>query len=263
MTSTTETPQVTPEPAPAVATTPVPGPTNGLAIAALVVGIVAFISGWAPIWGLLAGGAAVVLGILGLKKPGGKGMAIAGIITGGLGALWGLVVTIIFFLALVAGLSGIGAAGEIVKEANDQLSQSQQMIDAKKDFAKGETAKIDGLEVKVNSVQRDYTPDNSYMAAAEGKELIVVNYTVKNVGEDSKYVSSFTFSLNENGVADGPSFVTVEPAFDGGDVSPGASITGNVVFEVSKGATDLKLQYETTVLDKNYDTKRLVFTLAI
>ena len=82
-----------PQPTPAVPVTPVPvatGPTNGLAIAALIVGIVAFLSGWIPFWGFIVGVAAVVLGVIALKKPGGKGMAIAGLVTGGLGALTGL-----------------------------------------------------------------------------------------------------------------------------------------------------------------------------
>lgn len=259
--STENAPAAAPAPAPTPAGAP--APTNGLAIAALVVGIVAFISGWAPIWGLLAGAAAVVLGILGLRKPGGKGMSIAGIITGGLGALWGLVVTIIFFVALVAGFSGLGVANEIAKEADKELSQSQQQLDAKKEFAKGETAVFDKFEVKVNSVQRDYVPENSFMGAADSKELIVINYTVKNISDESEYFSSYSFSLNEKGVAGTPSYVTVDSALEGGDISPDASLTGNVVYEVTKGATDLKLQYTTTVIDRNFDAKKLDYTLAI
>lgn len=83
-------------------TSPVsPYTANGFAIAALVTGIVALVTGWIPFWSLLSGIAAVVLGIIGLKKVSGKGMAIAGIVTGGIGAFWGLLVTALFIIALV------------------------------------------------------------------------------------------------------------------------------------------------------------------
>ena len=66
------------------------GPGKGLAIASMVVGIVAFLTGWTPFWGLAVGITAVVLGIIGLKKGGEKGLAITGIVTGGLAALTSL-----------------------------------------------------------------------------------------------------------------------------------------------------------------------------
>jgi hypothetical protein len=63
------------------------GSSNGLAVAALVVGIIAVVTSFCVI-GALAGIIAVVLGVLGLQRarrePGEpqKGLAIAGIVTG-------------------------------------------------------------------------------------------------------------------------------------------------------------------------------------
>jgi hypothetical protein len=80
-----------------------PAPSSGLAIAALVVGILAFLTGLAPIWGIIAGGAAVALGAIALAKKQSKGLALTGLILGGVAMLASLVTTV----ALVAGLANV------------------------------------------------------------------------------------------------------------------------------------------------------------
>ncbi|MET3451436.1 Ltp family lipoprotein [Curtobacterium sp. 1544] len=72
---------------------------GGLAIAALVVGIAAFVFGWAPVFGAIVGIVAIVLAVIALRKQQSKGMAITGLVLGAVAAL-----TSITFAA------GIGAA---------------------------------------------------------------------------------------------------------------------------------------------------------
>lgn len=234
--------------------------TNGLAVASLVVGIVAFLSGWLPFWGFLSGGAAIVLGILALKKPTGKGMSIAGIVTGGLAALTSILFTIFFIAVLSAGPSIIHSAQN---ELQKQDAQNQQMLDAKKNFTKGETAVFGNFEVKVNSVNSNYKPDNQYYQADDGKQYIVVNLTVKNTGTDSEFLSPYTFTMNNDGVATANAFVSVDPELPTGDLSPRATTTGNVVYEVNQGATNLMLQYETTLYGPDYEPRSYIYTLQI
>ena len=66
----------------------------GLALAALIVGVVAFLSGWVPLFGALTGLAAIVLGILTLRNRQPKWMAITGIVLGGLATLTSILMTI-------------------------------------------------------------------------------------------------------------------------------------------------------------------------
>jgi len=241
-------------------TPPVSTATNALAIASMIVGIVAFLSGWVPFWGLLTGIAAVVLGIIALKKPTGKGFSITGIITGGLAALTGIFATIFLIISLAA-------TAPIINNAQNQMQkeseQSQDMINSKKNFAKGETAVFGTLEVKVNSVQRNYVPESSFYQADDGKEYVVVNVSVKNIGEEGEYISPYTFSLNDNGVAVENTFVTVNPELTTGNLSPEATVTGNLVFEVTKDSPKLNLQYETTAYTDNYESKKLIYTLGL
>ncbi|WP_119455541.1 DUF4190 domain-containing protein [Clavibacter lycopersici] len=88
-------------PAPAgspIASSPPPygGRPQGLAIAALVVGILAFLAGLAPVIGIVMGAAAVVLGILAVRRRQSKGMAITGLSLGAMAAVSSLAVTIAF-----------------------------------------------------------------------------------------------------------------------------------------------------------------------
>ena len=85
-------------PAPSLAGTPVP--STGLAIASLVLGILATLSGIFFIGGLF-GIAAIITGVIALQKKVGKGMSIAGIITGALGILGTLGAIAVIMLATV------------------------------------------------------------------------------------------------------------------------------------------------------------------
>ncbi|MET3636756.1 MULTISPECIES: Ltp family lipoprotein [Curtobacterium] len=66
---------------------PAPRRAAGLAIAALVVGIVAFLTGLVPVFGALVGITAVVLAILALRKQQSKGLAVTGLVLGALATL--------------------------------------------------------------------------------------------------------------------------------------------------------------------------------
>jgi len=73
---------------------PLPKKSSGLALASLIVGIVAFLAGWVPVFGALIGVAAVVLGIFTLRKRQSKGMAITGIVLGAVALLTSILMTI-------------------------------------------------------------------------------------------------------------------------------------------------------------------------
>ena len=235
-------------------------PTNGLAIASFVVGIVAFISGWIPFWGLLVGVAAVLLGMIALKKPEGKGLSITGIVTGGLGALAGLTATAFVILAIVSS----GAINESrYSQMQEETPGAQEMIDAKKDFAKGEVGAFGPLDVTVNSVTRNYTPTGSVEPLNDRSEYIVVNITVENMGEDSEYVSHNDFLINEGGLTSNRERIDSSPEFKNGSLSPGETVNGNLVYRVVKDATDLKIQYSLDIITPNSRSDTLVYTLAI
>jgi hypothetical protein len=81
-----------------------PSTGNGMAIAALVLGIISIVACWLCGLGVVAGVLAVVFGILGMKRadalPGrpNRGMALAGLITGAIGAVLSVVLLVVIFV---------------------------------------------------------------------------------------------------------------------------------------------------------------------
>ncbi len=252
------------------AATPVtPQAATGIGIAGMIVGIVAFLSGWIAIWGFLVGATAVVLSIIALKKsPANKAFGIVGIITGAIGAVTSIIFTIFWILAFTLAAVGTGAAIDASKTISDTLSAqdaaSQAQIDAKKDFGKGTTARFGTFDVKVNSVNANYKPTDTYSQAASGNKYVLVNVTVSNPGDESVNVSSYDLKLSADGVANSTAYISIDDEFQGGSLAKGASATGNLVFEVKDTAKELKLQYETTVFaPKTYKVTNLTYTLAL
>ena len=90
-------------------TAPQPQPTNGMAIASLVLGIVSIMFVWIPIVGLLGTLMAIiglVLGILALRHPTGRGLAIGGLVCAGVSML----VTAVYIFGFIAILGAAAAS---------------------------------------------------------------------------------------------------------------------------------------------------------
>jgi hypothetical protein len=114
---------------------------SGLAIAALVVGILALLTFWTVVGGIVLGLVAIVLGViaLGRVKKGiaaGRGMAIAGVVLGVLGLLLSLA-----FVALGAWVfnsSGGSTLTECIANADgDQAKVQQCQTDFQRDLEGG------------------------------------------------------------------------------------------------------------------------------
>ncbi len=83
-----------------------PQPSNGLAIAGLILGILAFCTVG------LTGIPALICSGLALRKPTGRGLAVAGLLTGGLGTLAGIGLAVFIFMKA-------GSASERMRDSNN------------------------------------------------------------------------------------------------------------------------------------------------
>jgi len=83
-----------------------PPPSNGLAIASLVVGIVALLMAFIPVIGMLSwilAPAGLIMGLLSMNKPTGRGLAIGGAVTSG--------IALLICILWVVGIAGVMATG--------------------------------------------------------------------------------------------------------------------------------------------------------
>ena len=84
---------------------PAPNPgVGGLAIAALIVSIAAFVTGWLPFVGLALAVVGLVLGILALRRPRGKGFGITSVILSALAAITGIIMLVVTFIVVPAAI---------------------------------------------------------------------------------------------------------------------------------------------------------------
>lgn len=209
--------------------------SKGLAITALVLGIVAFCVGWTGPFGLVVASAAVVFGIVALVKKQNKGMGIAGVVLGGIALITATVVT----LGMAAFFGGVAQV------ANETAQQQKAVDNTKKVFAKGEVAQFDKLQVKVSAVTVGWQPDDGFSKPNDGKQYALVSVNIKNTSDETVTVNPFDFKIDENGTASDHDFTTTATPLNSVELKPGATVSGDLVFQVGQGAVGLKLQYKT------------------
>ncbi|WP_200331833.1 DUF4190 domain-containing protein [Leucobacter sp. L43] len=98
-----------------------PAAPKGLAIASLIIGIASLVFFWAWFIGILGGIAAVILGILALRKRQSKGMSLTGVITGGVAVLAGIGALIFSLFILGSVMNATGAAVDDYEQMTEEL----------------------------------------------------------------------------------------------------------------------------------------------
>jgi len=246
--------------------------TNTISVAALTVGIAAFVTSPIPFWGLIAGITAIVLGIIGLRSTTSKGLSVVGIVTGGVAVLANIIIGTLLLLGFLAvGLTrltqinfGLDTQARTLATIQQKNEVLLKQLDAKKDFSKGETAQFGVFSLKINTVTRNFTPTDTSLTPSPGKEFILVNVTAKNTTDKTQYINSTMFNLDNNGVTSAPQIAGKDPMFRGGPLNTGESYTANLMYEATKGSQTLKLKYEERITSTNSsDPKILICTLAI
>ena len=115
---------------------------------------------------------------------------------------------------------------------------------APSEYPVGEPAKLDDVTLTVNTVERNYTPNNApSLSPRPGNEFIRVNVTLSNEGKSRADYNEFYYKVRDSrGVERGVSLVPgVSQGLTLGTIAPGETVTGNMVFEVPQGDNGLKL----------------------
>ncbi|GAA4743148.1 DUF4352 domain-containing protein [Gordonia alkaliphila] len=228
---------------------PAPKSRNTIGIIALVAALVGFLFACIPgalIIGWILLPIAFILGIVGLFNSQPKGTAIAAVIISIVGTIVGVVVFLTVVTDAVDDALNSDDTVSLVDpngETTDQGEDSGAVGSKENPAPLGSTLKAGDWEVTLNSFDPNATQKvlaaNSFNdEPAAGNEYALANLTAKYVGEGSKstfdltvaYVTSAGNVINSyDNNAVGP-----DPTFDG-EVYNGASVTGNVDFEIADG----------------------------
>ncbi|MCX6157071.1 MAG: DUF4352 domain-containing protein [Ignavibacteriae bacterium] len=105
------------------------------------------------------------------------------------------------------------------------------------------TFEAKGLEITINSSGAWYS-DNEFITPKNGFIYYTLNVTILNISNETKNVNPLYFSLIDGeGYKYDISFMGKEPNLGYGNLSPSDKMRGYITFEILKGATDLKIQY--------------------
>lgn len=226
------TPYVTPQ---------APAPRNGMAVAALVLGLVALAIGWIPIIGFagfICGLIGVVLGLIAARKRYGRAMAIIGAVL----SIIGIIVSLVVWNALAAGASALGSGSP---ELSSAAPVGPGNGAPRSDFAIGETVDLDGLQMTVEKLEKAGGIAGPYLCT----QITYVNQT----GEEQPY-NLIDWKLQDpNGKIETASITGNKADLVAGAVASGGRASGRVCF------SDPKARGEYTVINEaNMFTKEQV-----
>lgn len=131
-------------------------------------------------------------------------------------------------------------------------SSSQPSQSETKEYKVGDTIAIDGEELIVTEVKRDYKSGKEYYKPASGNEYVKVNVTIKNNSGDAISVSPSEFKIiDSNGVYHDRNYILNNPLANT-KLSNGGNISGSITFEVPKDDINLTLVYSPSYYSDNY-----------
>jgi len=265
--SDTQYAQPTPPPPPAY-TPPPAAPRNGLATAGFVVALLGLLGSFIPvlnIGGMILGVVGAILAVVGLTKVKtvgvGKGLAIAGIVLGGLAVIIAIIVNVLFVAVVkdsvdevtdttvqVPADSSDDAAGDDEGESDDEGKSDEKAAEVGTSRSNpapiGSAISGGDWTVTINSVST-VDKDSMDQTAEAGKVLLLINLTATYTGTDEQgdtAWASVDFVSADGTTYDGldeSGFFIPEDQFDSlTTLYEGGSVTGNKILEVPENWQD-------------------------
>lgn len=158
-----------------------------------------------------------------------------------------------FWTIIIVVIIGIGGAGAASNkdpkkvDENGSVSEQQPGDNDSKEFTVGDVIAIDGHEVTVESVKRNWS--SQYSKPKDGKEYVKVAVKIENKSDDKISYNGMNWTMEDSdGAVQNMSFVTGDDtALNSGELVAGGKKTGTIVFEVPKDDKGLKVHYKPNV----------------
>jgi hypothetical protein len=247
--------------------TPAPAPAprrGGLGVAALVLGIVAFVLAWIPFASYAAiglGGVGLILGIVAIARRSTRtGASIAGTIVSAVALLAAILMTVLY-AALFSAVSD--AADDLAKAPGTSASLPADghakpgeatKPGASKVTPRGAAAQAGDFQITVSGVETgipqvgDTIAGTFFGEKAQGS-YVLVHLSVKNTGSSAAYFTSDDVKIldaqKREFSADDAASLYIKANADTlfGQINPGNTMQGVIAFDVPVGTAPATLQY--------------------
>lgn len=173
----------------------------------------------------------------------------------------GTIVFYIFLFTIIGG--GKTDTDTAVDSRNTPQDSTQQQptqesgSEAKDEYAINETATLDGYELTVTGIERNYSP-HDYASPEEGKEYVAVTVAITNTKSREASFNTYDFEIQDsNGVRKSESWVGGEGRLSSGSLASGGTVTGILAYEIPADDSGLKLIYKTNM----FSSKNIIVNL--
>lgn len=212
---------------------------------ALVLAICSFVLGLIPIIGWLLVITATVFLVLSYtnKERGSKN--IVSLILISLTWITKLIIAVIFFFAVFAPSNDEETSTEDETVATTETAATKKQEDENdKVYKIGDVAQMNDKQLTVLNVER--SKGNEYFSLKSGDEYVIVSVKITNNSKEKISYNPYDFEMsNSKGQILQQSYSSIheETALHYGELMPGGSVEGTVVFEQPQDDKKLQLQY--------------------
>lgn len=155
---------------------------------------------------------------------------------------------IIFVVLIIIGAISSKSKNEPVKTNVNSVSSPQAQVQTT-EYKVGDLVKLGDREFSVNSTKR--AKSIGYSTPKSGKEYMVVNVTIRNLGSDEVSYNPFDFKMQDaNGAQESMTFATLDDSLSSGTLAPNGKVTGSLPFEVPIGG-EAKLLFQPSFWNKD------------
>ncbi|MEG2108136.1 DUF4352 domain-containing protein [Clostridium sp.] len=158
-----------------------------------------------------------------------------------------------FWLIVIIIVGGAINASNKPKKVESTGTAQEQNKDSKKEdsiqtYKVGDTIEVKDFKVKVNKVS--ISNGGEVIKPQKGNEFVKVDVTVENISKEEQTVSSVLMFkvVDKDGRSCNQAITENQKGQLDGNVAPGRKITGEYVVEAPKGAKDLELQFDSSLL---------------
>lgn len=155
---------------------------------------------------------------------------------------------------------GASAAEEAPATGSDTSPTSGPQATEVAVFGVGDRVALGDWQVEVHGVADPYVDDNDFLAPAAGNRWLAIDVEVFNVGRELREVTSiFCFDLQDdlNRNFEQELFSGSTVGAPSGEVAPGSSRRGTIVYEVSADASGLRLNFKCELFSNGSATIQL------
>ncbi len=155
-----------------------------------------------------------------------------------LSVVLGIIVILVVLAAAGGGKNSNQATN--TQTASESKTQTKESGDVTPKV--GDVTKLGDREFVVNSVKRSGA--FGYNTPKSGKEYVIVNVTIRNLGNNEVSYNPFDFKVQDaNGAQESEAIVVLDDSLNSGTLAAGGKVTGSMPFEVPVG-DDAKLIFQ-------------------